>query len=112
MALIGAHGGSDSSQLKFKALVSVLEQQQRRYERILRYVESVGNSRSGNLHGFHTHIVQEAREIVKEAGGTLLKMGRYREGSAAWQPHSHHIKGKWVVPVYDAENDSWSYPEE
>lgn len=69
---------------------------------LLLFAESVANSRSGNLHGFHS-------EVVKSCGGTLEKRGRYRAGSAAWEPHAKYTGGKWVAPVYDPETDSYSY---
>ena len=55
--------------------------------RLLEFAESVANNSSGNLHGFHSHLVHDARQVVKMAGGELKEMGRFRAGEC--EPMSH-----------------------
>lgn len=76
---------------------------------LLAYAESVANSRSSNLHGFHSSIVEEARRVVKAAGGRLDKVGRYEEGSAAWRPYGKYQDGQWIHPTLNRETDKYEY---
>ena len=45
---------------------------------LLQFAESIANHRSANLHGFHSDVVQAARRVVKENGGRLDAIGRYK----------------------------------
>lgn len=79
------------------------------YNKLLIFAESVANSRSGRLHDFYGKMVQEAREVVRAAGGRLRNRGRYMEGSATPKPFEVYKDGKWIFPVYDAKNDRWFF---
>jgi len=77
---------------------------------LLRFAESVANSSSGNLHGFYSGMLEDARRVVKAAGGTLRKVGRYEANSCEHKPHAEYVDGRWVDPVLDTAADEWSFP--
>lgn len=66
---------------------------------LLAFAESIANHRMGNMHGMYHKEVQEARRVVKLAGGKLKAIGRYRENEVepmSWDDYAIHKykKGK------------------
>jgi hypothetical protein len=65
-------------------------------DEVLKFVRSIANHTSGNLHKWYPAEVAEARRIVKEAGGILLARGEYPEGSADKNRcPARHESGAW-----------------
>jgi hypothetical protein len=62
---------------------------------LLAFAESIANNTSGNLHGFYGGYVTRARHVVKQAGGELRKVGRYKAGEVEETPHPVYKDGRW-----------------
>lgn len=73
--------------------------------------ELVGNCTSGNVHGFHGHLVTAARRGVKAAGGELRAVGWYAAGES--EPMSpkerERVKAQRFLSKMKADGMVWSY---
>ncbi len=77
---------------------------------LLAACELVGNSTSGNLHGFYGHLVTAARRGVKAAGGELRAVGKYRAGEADPMTREDwdRVKAQRFLAKMQADGMVWS----
>ncbi len=72
--------------------------------------EYIGNSTSGNLHGFHGDVVTAARQAVKAAGGELRAMGWFKAGEAEKMSYEERerMKAQRFLAKMEREGMVWS----